>query len=444
MLTVLDIFFYLTLVPFYVASYRVLKRWVPVLSLSGIFLILNFIFVIIPGYFNYRGGILFEADAEINTTAYVLYYLQGLLPPFAIYASWRLSGPPILTVRRRLGVKPIFAGVLLAVIAYDIVYVAYNTAQIPLISVFDGNFDAVALYRSELTHGFSDTDAPWYFGYYRLFTKDLTFLLAIPYFLFARFWRSVPKSLAFVALLFMLLMHVEKTYLLFLFAALYLAQSDFRPPSSKTVAISALSVVALSVIVTYALFSETVSEAFLYLPIRLSGQTGYVVPQLDVFAQYGFLGIRGVRLGIFDRLFSIDPVDVSSLAFSEVHSDLAAAGIEGSSAGASMAELYMIAGYIAPIIFFLAIFLLAQVDKNFRVFATTFPGTSGFDVRLAKSFYIYFVSFYALEPVTSVFGIFSPVTFFQPSLLVAVLLYALFFRVGFRSSASILAPSTGI
>jgi hypothetical protein len=439
--TALDILFYLTLVPFYVVVSKVLRPWMPVLSLSGLFLILNFIFVVVPGYFNYRGGVTYDANSEISVTAYVLYYLQALIPPFAFYASWRLSGPPILRVRRRLGVKPIFAVALLAVIAYDVVYIIGNAAQIPLINIFSGNFDAVALYRSALTHGFTDTDAPWYFAYYRVFTKDLIFLLSIPCFLFARFWRSIPKALAFVALLFMLLMHVEKAYLLFLFAALYLAQSDFRPPSLKTVVTIAVSIVALSVIVTYALFSETLSEAFTYLPIRLSGQTGYVVSQLEVFDQYGFLGLRGVRLGIFDRLLSIDHVDISTLTFSEVHSDLAAAGIAGSSAGSSMAELYMVAGYISPIFFFLSMFVLAQIDKNFRVFATTFLGKSDFDSRLAKSFYIYFVCFFALEPVTSIFGVFSLATIFQPSLLLAVLLYALFFRVSFRSWAGSVRPS---
>lgn len=441
-ITILDILFYLTLVPLYVVAYKVLKRCVPVLSLSGLFLVLNFVFVIVPGYFNYRGGVIYEPTSPISVTAYVLYYLQAFLAPFAIYASWRLSGPPVLRVRSRQGTGPVYAAILLAVVAYDVLYIAMNASQIPLVSLFTGGFDAVALLRSELTHGFSESDAPWYFAYYRVFTKDLIFLLAIPCFLFVRFWHSAPKTLAFLGVLFLLLMHGEKAYLLFYFAALYLAQSDFKPPSFKTVAILTACVVGLMIAVTYALFSETLGEALVYLPSRLSGQTGYVVPQLQVFDQYGFLGIRGVRLGLFDRLLSIDYVDISSLTWAEVHSNLAETGLVGSSAGASMAELYMICGYIAPLIYFIAIYLMAQLDKNFRVFATTFRGRSDFNARLAKSFYIYFVCFFALEPVTSVFNVFSPVTIFPPTLLLAVLLYALFFRVSIRTRSAVPMLST--
>ena len=436
----LDIFFYLTLLPYYFIVYRVLKRWVPLLSLSGLFLILNFIFIVIPGYFNYRGGVIYDTDSAISATAYILYYLQALIPPFAIYTSWRLSGPPILTVRARPEGKLIFLVALLSVIAYDIAYIVYNAAQIPLINIFNGNFDLVSLYRSELTHGFSGTDAPWYFAYYRIFTKDLFFLLSIPCFLFARFWRSAPKSLAFCGLLFMLLMHVEKAYLLFVIAAIYLAHSEFRPPTIKVAAAITTIVVLLSVVVTYTLYSESLAEALAYLPLRLSAQTGYVVSQLDVFGQYGFLGLKGVRLGLFDRLLSIDYVDIPTLTFSEVHPDFVATGITGSSAGSSMAELYMIAGYIAPMLFFLSIYILAQIDKNFRIFATTdIRGGSEFLSRLSKSFYIYFVCFYALEPVTSIFGVLSPITVFQPPLLLAVLLYALFFRLGLRRGKHVAA-----
>jgi hypothetical protein len=331
---------------------------------------------------------------------------------------------------------------LIAVSAYDLVYIVANSSQIPLVAVSTGDMDAVALARSALTHGFADSDAPWYFAYYRLFTKDLIFLLAIPFFLFAPFWRSPVKALAFLAVTFMLLMHVEKAYLLYLFAALYLAQTDFKPPSTKTVLIIAVVIVMLSVILTYALFADVFASALTYLPIRFSGQTGYVVSQLQVAVQYGVLGIRGVRLGIFDRLFSIDYVDIPSLTFSDVHSELAQEGIAGSSAGASMAELYMIAGYISPLLYFIAIYLVAQLDKNFRVFATTFHGRSDFTARLAKTLYIYFVCFFALEPVTSIFSIFSLVTIFQPSLLLAVLLYAMFFRISFRTRASAAIPLT--
>lgn len=432
MLSVLDIFFFATLLPYYAGIFQVLKRCVPALSLSALFLVLNFIFVVVPGYFNYRGGILYDATAEIDVTAYVLYYLQALIPPLAVYASWRASGPPVLRVKRRSGIMPIYTVALLAVVAYDIVYIVANASQIPLVSVFTGNFDAVAFLRSELTHGVADSDLPWYFAYYRIFTKDLMFVLSIPLFLFTPFWRSVPKALGFFALVFLLLMHVEKAYLLFLFAALYLAQSDFRPPSLKTVMGMAGGVIFLTIIVTYFLFADSLSDTFVYLPTRLSGQTGYVVPQLQEFQQYGFLGLRGIRLGIFDRIFGIDYVDIPALTFSSVHSDLAQAGISGSSAGSSMAELYMIAGYLSPLIYFIAIYLLAQLDKNLRVFATTFRGASNFEARLGRGFYIYFVCFYALEPVTSIFGVFSPVTVFQPALLLTVLLFIIFFQVNVR------------
>lgn len=443
MISVLDILFYGTLIPFYCGVFAVLKRWVPPLSLSGLLLVTNLVFVVVPGYFNYRGGITYEDSSPINTTAYILYFLQAVLPPFAVYASWRLSGPPILRVRKRLGIKPLYVAVLVAVVAYDVAYIVANASQIPLISIFtDFDFTAVSLLRSQLTHGISDTDVPWYFTYQRIFTKDLIFLLVVPLFLFGRFWRSLPQSLLCCAVLFLLLMHAEKGYLLFFVTALYIARSNFRPPSLKTVMLMSAAVVVLSFLLTYALFAQDVATSLKYVPIRLSGQTGYVVPQLEVAQQYGFLGIRGIRLGVFDRLFSIDYVDISSLTFSEVHSDLAQAGVEGSSAGSSMAELYMIAGYLSPLLFFIAIYLIAQLDKNLRVFATTFRGQSDFNARLAKTFYIYFVCFYSLEPMTSVFNIFSPVTIFQPPLLLAALLFSLFFRVSFRVKAH--APALSV
>jgi hypothetical protein len=439
--TILDVFFYLTLVPFYVVAYGELRRWVPILSLSGLFLILNFIFVVIPGYFNYRGWATYQELSELNLTAYILYYLQAIIPVLSVYTAWRWGGPPVLRIKERRGVKPLFFAVLAAVIAYDVFYTIFNAAEIPLISVFTGNFDVVALYRSLLTHGFEDSNLPWYFGYYRIFTKDLIFLLAIPCLIFTKFWKSVWRTAALFALLFLLLMHVEKAYLLYLFAAIYLAQSDFRPPSRKSIVLIAVSATALAFIVTYALFSQSLVGALAYLPARLADQTGYVVSQLDVFEQYGFLGIKGIRLGLFDKLFPVTHIDIPALTFNVVLPGFEAQGISGSTAGASMAELYMIVGYAAPVLFFLILYMLARVDRNFRVFATTkFGVDSVFSERLAKSFYIYFVCFYSLEPITSVFGIFSIVTIFAPSLLLAVLLYFMFFRVSFR----IASPSAAL
>lgn len=439
---ILDLFFYLTLIPFYVVAYAELRRWVPILSLSGLFLILNFIFVVIPGYFNYRAWATYQELSELNITAYILYYLQAVIPVLAIYAAWRWGGPPLLRIKEKRGVKPLFFSVLAAVVAYDVFYTLFNAAQIPLLSVLTGNFDVVALYRSLLTHGFEDSNLPWYFGYYRIFTKDLIFLLAIPCFLFAKFWKSIWMTAAFLGLTFLLLMHVEKGYLLFLFAAIYLAQTDFRPPSRKSVVLIAMSATVLAFIVTYALFSQSAIDALAYLPARLADQTGYVVAQLDVFEQYGFLGIKGIRLGLFNKLFPITHVDIPALTYGVVLPGFEAQGISGSTAGAAMAELYMIAGYIAPVLFFIALYMLARLDKNLRVFATTkFRPEADFSQRLAKSFYIYFVCFYSLEPITSVFNIFSIVTIFAPPLLLAVLLNAMFFRISFRVDMPLAARS---
>ena len=430
--TLLDIFFYLTLVPFYVFAYWELRRWVPILSLSGLFLIFNFIFIVIPGYFNYRGWATYQEVSQLNITAYALYYMQAVIPVLSVYAAWRWGGPPRLRINEKRGIKPLFFAVLMAVIAYDVFYTVYNAAEIPLISVFNGNFDVVAAYRSLLTHGFEDSNLPWYFGYYRIFTKDLIFLLAIPCFLFTKFWKSIWKTLAFLGLSFLLLMHVEKGYLLYLIAAIYLAQTDFRSPTRKSIVLIALCAVGFSIIVTYALFSESLGETLAYLPARFADQTGYVVSQLEVFDQYGFLGIKGIRLGLFGKVLAITHIDIPTLTFAVVQPGFEAEGISGSTAGASMAELYMIVGYIAPVLYFVILYILARVDKNFRVFALTkFGVDSVFNERLAKSFYIYFICFYSLEPVTSVFGVFSIVTVFAPGLLLAVLLYAMFFSISF-------------
>jgi hypothetical protein len=434
--TPLDIIFYATLVPFYVVAYLELRRWVPSLSLSSLFLVLNFIFVVIPGYFNYRGWATYEEASQFSVTAYVLYYLQGVIPVLAIYAAWRWGGPPLIRIHSRKGVKPVFFAALAAVIGYDVIYTVYNAAEIPLINVFNGNFDVVAIYRSLLTHGFEDSDLPWYFGYYRIFTKDLIFLLAIPCFLFSKFWKSPWQMAAFLGLVFLLLMHVEKAYLLYMSAAIYLAQTNLRPPSRKSVFVLTASVVLLSIAVTYVVFSDSLIETLTFLPKRFAEQTGYVVAELDVFDQYGFLGIRGIRLGLFQKLFGIPHVDIPALTFTEVTPGAEELGIQGSTAGASLAELYMIIGYAAPALYFVALYLIARLDCNFRVFATSqFAGKNSFAERLAKSFYIYFVCFFSLEPITSVFGVFSIVTVLVPALLLAVLLYGMFFKISLRPAS---------
>src|SRR4029077_9691948 len=127
-------FFYFTLVPFYMIAFGELRRWLPILSLSGLFLILNFIFVVIPGYFNYRGWATYQELSQLNITAYVLYYLQAVVPVFAVYAAWRWGGPPVLRIKEKRGVKLLFFGALSAVVAYDVFYSVFNAAEIPLIS----------------------------------------------------------------------------------------------------------------------------------------------------------------------------------------------------------------------------------------------------------------------------------------------------------------------
>ena len=435
MIEALDFLYYFLLISEYLIGLVFLRKMVPILSFSGIYLTLNFIFIIIPGYYLYRGGAIYDDKFSIDTRTYILLLCQGLLAPPAIYAAWRNLPSQKISIEVRKKTKSIYLYLLLIVILYNIFYIASNVDTIPILKVFSGNFVEAAFDRVLLTHGFSESALPFYFAYYRLFTKDLIFVLLIPLCIFGKFLKSVPDIFFLLSLVFLLMMHIEKAYILYLFLGLYFAQSKFKPPTKWNIVLSLMFVLLASVLVTYALFANNIMDAVSYLPTRLVGQTGYTFAQLRQFDDYGFLGINGINLGFIGRLLSINFVDVSKLAFNDVNASAADLIISGSSAGAAFPEAYMTMGYFAPLFFIFFVTSTAVFDKYlYSITIVNFKSDSIIVERLAKSFYIYFACFYPLALVGTMFAVFSVTTLFQPPLLVVMIFFILIFRLKIKRS----------
>jgi hypothetical protein len=395
------------------------RKPVPLWSVTGVFLTLNFIFILTPGYYIYRGGISFDNNPEFRWDVYGLLSVQVLAPPLIAGIAWKMRQRIRVHLVPRESMRTTYVLMLVGICAYCLFYVGAYWDSLPVAAAFHGDLLSSALLRSQLTHGLEDTHPPWYFAYYRVLTKDLLFFLAAPLAVFWSTRRLVASAIFCGFTLFMLVLHIEKDYFLIFALALYLAWRKFRRPNPFVLASLLAVSVVLAIGVTYLLFSESLSDAVAYLPLRLMVQVGYVSEQLNDMRDYGTLWLRGLDLGAIGRLSGIEFVDISRITWERVHASLVESGLSGSSAGAALADLYMICGLLALPLYALVLYAHFRIDRMFReaCLSSTQESYLTLEHRIRLSFYLYLVAFCSFILVGSGLGVFSVGYVLQPALL---------------------------
>jgi hypothetical protein len=409
----------------------IVRKPVPLWSVTGVFLTLNFIFVLTPGYYIYRGGISFTENTEFRWDVYGLLSVQALAPPLIGGIAWKLRQNLRVHIVPRESMRTVYVLMLVGTCAYCLFYVSAYWDSLPIGAAFHGDLLSSTLLRSQLTHGVEETNPPWYFAYYRILTKDLLFFLAAPVAVFWSKRRVVVSATMGAFTFFMLIIHIEKSYILIFAFAMYLAWRKFRRPNPYVLA-SLLGVsVALAIAASYFLFSDSLSDAVEYVPQRLMLQVGYVSEQLNDLRDYGTLWLRGLDLGVLGRVFGVEYVDISRITWERVHASLVKSGLSGSSAGAAVPDLYMVCGLLALPIYVVVLYVHFRVDRMFREACLTSTRGSNLTLehRIRLSFYLYLVTFCSLVLVGSGLGVFSAAYILQPGLLIVTAALLILMRV---------------
>jgi hypothetical protein len=424
------------------------RKPVPLWSVTGVFLTLNFIFVLTPGYYIYRGGISFEEKPEFRFDVYGLLAFQVLAPPLIAGVAWTSRQKLRLHMVPQSSMRSMYVLMLVGTCAYCLFYVGSYWDSLPIGAAFHGDLLSSTLLRSQLTHGVEETNPPWYFGYYRILTKDLLFFLAAPVAVFWSKKRVLVSALLAAFTFFMLIVHIEKSYLFTFAFAMYLAWRKFRRPNPFLLASLLVVSLALAIGASYFLFSDSLSDAVEYIPLRLMAQVGYVSEQLNDLDDYGTLWLRGLDLGALGRVFGIEYIDISRITWERVHASLVQTGLSGSSAGAAVPDLYMICGLFAWPIYVVVLYVHFRVDRMFReaCLRSTKGSNLTLEYRIRLSFYLYLVTFCPLVLVGSGLGLFSAAYILQPGLLIVAVALLVLIRVRvlvLQSAQPALATSYG-
>jgi hypothetical protein len=421
-MTIYDYFYYLILL---IVNVYCLKK-IPPLSLSGISTFLNVFFLIIPGYFIYRGGVELDRASLIDMKVYFLLFFQSLIIPIIGFFVWNTRSKIKLIIKPRKFILITYIFFLLLVVVYDAFYIKTFLNQIPLLEALSGDKFHAAVDRTLLTQLNDNDNVEWYFKYSKFFLKDITFFLLLPLFVFDLSMNSLSRVLIAIICLFILMLHIEKSYLLLYFFALLIVKNNFLITYKKAIVFLG-GFMVLAILGNLYLFTNSVIGSIEYIPYRLMAQSGYVKTQLDIFNQLDLNGFNIINFGILKNLFNAQYVDISKLAWRSVHEDLYKLGIDGTSGGASIVEAYMIFGWYCLILSPVFLYMTLSLDKLIRT--SMICSVNSFSEKIRCSFYVLFICFYPFNVVGSAFGIFNPIYFFTQSLLVVVFIFFMMFKV---------------
>lgn len=417
-----DIIFYASSIS--LIFYSIYKSKIPTLSLTGIYLRLLLILLIIPGFYLYRGGVGYYDGAPINFLMYNLCLAQILISCICASLAWQKNHAFYINITQRENFNFLLNIFILIVILYTLFYFIYFADRIPIFKIRNVDFlIAGTSDRSFLTHGF-EKEQSIIFSYYRPITKDLFFFLSLCLFL-----KQKNRTFSYFILLLSaisLVAHIEKAYVIYMALSFTAFSRLERTQSLAGELYIALGLAAATLLSVYLFFAESWLDALEYIPLRLVAQVGYVPTQLDIAGALGPLGLAGFNLGALAGLLGVDQVNISELAWREIHRDLQAAGLFGSSAGLSAADLYMSLGPFGLVLLLPVIYIPCAIDRGLFLsiakldHAETGPG---------KAFYLFFITFFPLNLLASTLGIFSIPYIFNQNLLVVLLVLLMLAKV---------------
>ena len=427
----LDIVFYAICGP--LILYAIYFSGAPFLSLTGIYLRMTLVLTYIPAYYVYRGGINLSESSQILPFIYFLLFFQNIVSAISALVVWHVKCNLKINFILRKNHAYIFWALVFLVVVCTISYFLTFQEKIPILQIVNGNFLQAASSRAELTHDLvSDASI---FSFYRPVTKDLLFILLGALILSKQISGSL-KVICFLFLSASLLAHLEKSYVFMLALLLFSIKNFHRSVSRRAEIGLSLGIIFLLFAATYIFFTEDIYEAIQYLPYRLMLQTGYISEQLNIARSYGTLYFEGINMGFVGRMFGIEHIDISKLAWASVHADMSAIGISGSSAGLAAADSYMLFSYLGLLLMPIILALHFLIDKILRK-AVILNGDSKNIYPVDCSFYIYLISLYPIYLISSFFGFFAFPYIFQPGLLFAGLILIAMYAITFRTTRSL-------
>lgn len=410
--------------------YSIYKSKIPTFSLTGIYLRILLIIIIIPGFYLYRGGVKYYEGAPINFLMYSLCFAQIIASCLCASLAWQKKYTLNINIIKRQNFNFLLNILVLIVSLYTLLYLYSFLDRIPIFKISNTDFILTGSFeRSFLTHGF-EKEQSILFSYYRPITKDLLFFLSLCL-VFTSKNRTIAYFVLFLSVL-SLIAHIEKAYAVYMilsFAAVSRLERTQTLAGELYIALGLLTTTLLSI---YLFFAESWLDALEYLPLRLVAQIGYVPIQLDIAEALGPQGLAGLNLGLLAGLLGVDQVNISELAWGEVHTDLKAAGLFGSSAGLGAADLYMSLGPFGLVLLLPVIYITCVIDRGLFLSVAKLGDA---EAGPGKAFYIVFISFYPLNLLGSSFGIFSIPYIFHQNLLVIILALLMLVKVRVGRSA---------
>ena len=414
----------------------VLSKRVPLFSFSGIHLVLCFLFLYIPGYINYRGGVLFNNDGAINVLVLSLFLYQIVSSALCSMLVWVRNCGKITPVPRGM-IFITYSMITIIVLAYCVSYFIYFSVDLPLLQLLNGDFLATAQSRVNLTHGFDGGAYPLIFSWYRPISKDLLLFLLLPLVLYKYALNNefslLFKTFVFLFLIFSLLAHLEKAYVLILCLILYIAYNNFKNTGILRTLSFLLLIISAAVLTTYLLFSPTLESAILYLPQRLAAQVGYVPEQLSIASKDIPLWTKGINFGMVGKNFGLHYIDISKVAWESVHSELVRLGFTGSSAGSAVAESYIIFGYLGLFLYPIVAISHYKIDKILWTSVVSLDQVK-FSSLIFYSVYLYYIGMYSMALLGTAFGMITFPYVFQPGMVLVCVVIISVYRIRYISN----------
>jgi hypothetical protein len=389
---------------------------IPLVSFTGLYLRMLVLVVWLPSYYISRGGVLFSEDAQINLLIYFLLFLQILISCFCAILVWKLRLSYYINFKNKKNSNKISISIIIILIIYTGAYFYNYSNTIPILYIFNLDFKSNSAYlRSELTHNFHSDNL---FAYYRLITKELFFVV-----FFTILINSKNKIIHFIIVLFLMLIlgaQLEKSYVVSIILAYYMYLYFDQKINLKKELYLYLVFIIISIISINLFFSDSIFSSIRYLFFRLSVQVGYVSEQLSLMEQKIPLLINGISLGMMGRLFDVEQIEYSKLAWESIHFEQVNDGLSGSSAGLGIADAYIIFGSFGIIVFSFIIFVTFYIDRLFK-YSYLRSNQQMTNLNVFKSFYLYFIIFYPMALICSFLGIFSIPYILNPGLIIVIL-----------------------
>ena len=423
-----DILFYVIGLGFFL--YTVIKKSVPLLSFTGIYLVLCFIFIYIPGYYLYRGGVLYNYMSKVDNLLFILFLFQICVSNYIANYSWDKKDKLILGIKKRRYAYKVYYILLGFTVLYGISYFLFFYDVLPILKVLnDRDLFAIAVFRSDLTHSYDAGLYPSIFAYYRVFTKDMMFFLLFPLIVSYKLPKWWVKLLILFILFISLLAQIEKSYLLMLIAAIFIYKKQYAPPGFVSILLMTVGLLGLSVWMSYMFMFDDINSAIMYIPYRLMAQAGYTSEQIDIIKNKIPIFLHGFNFGFIGKYLGIQYIDFSRMAWERVHYGLISIGVKsGSSAGTSITSAYILFGYIGLIVYPFVLYFHFKIDSILRKSVMIY-GMNGFLESIMHSFYIYYIIFCPLILFGAIFGIFSVPYILQPSILVVFISFICMFSI---------------